>query len=82
MKTIDELLDEYKTAAIDFGFPDFDSSEIIVARAAVDAKIKEMQDRIAELERQNFLLEEDNMKYDMALIRKLTSETTPVSEIK
>lgn len=53
MKTIGELLDEYKTAAIDFGFPDFDSSEIIAARAAVDTKIKEMQDRIAELEGEN-----------------------------
>lgn len=51
------------------------------ARAAVDAEIKRMQDRIAELERQNFLMEEDIMKYDMALIRKLTSETPPVSDI-
>ncbi len=46
MRTIHELLDDCQHVCFGYG------EDYIAARAAVDAEIKRMQDRIAELERQ------------------------------
>lgn len=50
MKTIDELLVEFGTATFKRGQGMGSLDDVKKAEAAVDAKIKEMQDRIAELE--------------------------------